>query len=130
MGFPRSFIEEFVMRRRAIKFISECKSASIVGIVLSLSMLLLPGLVVADDFVGSDECQQCHEENYRDWSASGHPYKLMKGEEAKHRPIPLPLGSTWDDISYVIGGYKWKSRYIDVDGYIITVTEDEDGNAI
>jgi hypothetical protein len=54
----------------------------------------------------------------------------MKGEEAKHRPIPLPLGTIWDDISYVIGGYKWKSRYIDTEGYIITVTEDEDGNAI
>jgi len=118
------------MRRRAINFLSECKSASIVGIVLGLSMLLLPGLAAAADFVGSDECQVCHEENYRDWSASGHPYKLMKSEEARHRPIPLPLGTTWDDVSYVIGGYKWKSRYIDTDGYIITVTEDEDGNAI
>lgn len=118
------------MRRRAIKFLSECRSASIVGIVLSLSVLLLPALAAAQDFEGSDFCQECHEENYRDWSASGHPYKLMKGEEAKHRPIPLPLGTTWDDVSYVIGGYKWKSRYIDTEGYIITVTEDEDGNAI
>ena len=115
------------MRRRVISFLSECRSVSI---VLGLSMLLLPGIVVAADFVGSDECQVCHEENYRDWSASGHPYKLMKSEEARHRPIPLPLGTTWDDVSYVIGGYKWKSRYIDADGYIITVTEDEDGNAI
>ena len=118
------------MKRKVINLLIGCKSTSIVGMVLALSMLLLPGVVGADDFVGSDECQQCHEENYRDWSASGHPYKLMKSEEARHRPIPLPLGTTWDDVSYVIGGYKWKSRYIDTDGYIITVTEDEDGNAI
>lgn len=26
----------------------------------------------------------------------------------------------WDDVSYVIGGYGWKARFIGVDGYIIT----------
>ena len=118
------------MKRKVINFLSECKSASIVGMALGLSMLLLPAFAAAQDFEGSEFCQGCHEENYRDWSASGHPYKLMKSEQARNRPIPLPLGTTWDDVSYVIGGYKWKSRYIDTDGYIITVTEDEDGNAI
>jgi len=115
------------MSGRSVKSINIIKTACI---VLGLSIFLLPGIVVAQTFEGSDFCQGCHEENYRDWSASGHPYKLMKAEEAKHRPIPLPLGTTWDDVSYVIGGYKWKSRYVDADGYIITVTEDEDGNAI
>ena len=104
--------------------------ARIASIVLGVAVFLLPGIVVSADFVGSDECQECHETNYRDWSASGHPYKLMKAEDARHRPIPLPLGTSWDEVSYVIGGYKWKSRYIDSDGYIITVTEDEDGNSI
>ena len=99
------------------------------AIVLGIAILLVPGVASAQ-FIGSDECQVCHEVQYRDWSASGHPYKLMLGEEAKHRPIPLPLGFVWDDISYVIGGYKWKSRYIDENGYIITVAEDEDGNSI
>jgi formate-dependent nitrite reductase cytochrome c552 subunit len=31
-----------------------------------------------------------------------------------------PEGYTWDDISYVIGGYGWKARFIDKQGYIIT----------
>ena len=32
----------------------------------------------------------------------------------------LPEGYTWDDITYVIGGYNWKARFIDSDGFIIT----------
>ena len=31
----------------------------------------------------------------------------------------LPEGYTWNDISYVIGGY-WKARFMDKKGYIIT----------
>jgi hypothetical protein len=31
-----------------------------------------------------------------------------------------PTGYTWADITYVVGGYGWKARFIDVDGYIIT----------
>jgi hypothetical protein len=34
-------------------------------------------------------------------------------------PSP-PEGYTWDDVSYVIGGYNWKARFVDQDGYIIT----------
>jgi len=44
----------------------------------------------------------------------------MRAEEAQFRPIPLPENVDWDDITYVIGGYKWKSRYIDDQGYIYT----------
>ena len=101
--------------------------------------IFLPGLTFGQDYEGAEFCKSCHEDNYNDWKASGHPYKLMKGEDAKHRPIPLPRGFDWpedgeplgdNDVSYVIGGYKWKSRYIDKDGYIITVTEDESGAAV
>jgi hypothetical protein len=104
--------------------------ASLAGIVLGIALFAWPGLVLAQDFEGAEFCQDCHEVNYSLWKASGHPYKLMKSEEARNRPIPLPIGYTWDDISYVIGGYKWKSRYIDNDGYIITTTFDEDGNEV
>lgn len=114
-----------------INSLKNYRLASYAGILLGIAVLLMPGIVVADDFVGSAACKGCHEVNFQSWSASGHPYKLMKSEEARYRPIPLPLGLTWeDDVSYVIGGYKWKSRYIDKDGYIITVTEDEDGNSV
>lgn len=110
------------------------------SLILALLVMLVPGAVFGQDYEGAEFCKDCHEANYNDWKASGHPYKLMKGEFAKHRPIPLPGGVKWpeggdapldmDDVSYVIGGYKWKSRYIDKDGYIITVTEDENGNSV
>jgi len=35
-----------------------------------------------------------------------------------------PEGYTWDDITYVIGGYNWKARFIGTEGYIITGDED------
>ena len=116
------------MNRIRIKLNKICSMASFVAIVLGIAVFALPGIVVAQDYEGSEFCQECHEVNYSLWKVSGHPYKLMKSEEARNRPIPLPIGYTWDDISYVIGGYKWKSRYIDLDGYIITTTFDEDGN--
>jgi hypothetical protein len=93
-------------------------------IALGIVLLAFPFTASAqfEDYNPPEYCKQCHEENYNQWKASGHPYKLMKGEMAQHRPIPLPAGYDWDDISYVIGGYKWKSRYMDNEGYIITVS--------
>ena len=98
----------------------------------------VPGSVFGQAYEGPEFCKECHEDNYNEWRASGHPFKLMKGQNARNRPIPLPRGSDWpegetavgDEVSYVIGGYKWKSRYIDKDGYIITVTEDENGQPV
>jgi hypothetical protein len=75
------------------------------------------------EYDGSASCKLCHEENFNDWYRSGHPYKLMKTEQAQFRPIPLPEGAEWEDFSYVIGGYKWKSRYVQNDGYIYTPSD-------
>lgn len=107
---------------------------AIAGLVLGMLISLVPGSAFGQAYEGAEYCKTCHEANYNDWKASGHPYKLMKGQEAKYRAIPLPGGFDWpegdvleeNDVSYVIGGYKWKSRYIDHEGYIITVTCEED----
>jgi hypothetical protein len=95
------------------------------GIRGGIATIVLGAVLMAFSFTAvaqtiSDPCAQCHNANYQDWKASGHPYKLMKADIAQNRPIPLPEGYEWDEISYVIGGYKWKSRYIDLNGYIIT----------
>jgi hypothetical protein len=80
-----------------------------------------------EGYAGSDTCAQCHSDIYSDFKVSGHPWKLKTAEVAKSNPLPLPKGYSWDDISYVIGGYKWKSRYIDNKGVIITSAGGEPG---
>ncbi len=80
-------------------------------------------------YVGSEKCGQCHEEQYSKFVLSGHPYKLTRVEgEAPEFPYDNvtggvqspPEGYTWADVSYVIGGFGWKARFIDQNGYIIT----------
>jgi hypothetical protein len=81
-------------------------------------------------FVGSEQCGSCHEDEYDKFVLSGHPYKLSKVENGQPPSFPYddltggvqdpPEGYTWDDISYVIGGYGWKTRFMDQDGFIVT----------
>ena len=79
----------------------------------------------------SEQCRACHEEIYTEYVSSGHPYKLNKVVDGQPPTYPHsdmlnfpmtspPAGYTWDDVSYVIGGYGWKARFIDQDGYIVT----------
>lgn len=76
-------------------------------------------------YVGSEKCKTCHVSYYNDWKTSGHPYKLNTPaeEQAFNSPaIPAPDGYTYNDIYLVIGGWGWKARFIDNNGYIITKT--------
>lgn len=96
-------------------------------IFLGMVMLILACLAspaIASDYVGSDQCFKCHTEQYNEWQATGHPWKLREADKARYSKLPLPEGYTWDDISYVIGGANKKARYIDLDGYIITSAKD------
>jgi len=91
-------------------------------------------------FAGSDKCMSCHQDNYDRWVKSGHPYKLTKiegespdllfpeGTAFPMDPVLPPAGYTWEDISYTIGGYGWKMRWIDNKGYIITQQNDTQYN--
>jgi hypothetical protein len=81
----------------------------------------------AAGYVQGVTCGDCHPSYYTEvYEMSGHPYKLNKVDGAAPSypngpgvPNP-PAGYTWDDVTYVIGGYGWKARYIGTDGYIIT----------
>lgn len=83
----------------------------------------------AANYVGSEACQECHEDIYASYRKTGHPYELNKIVGGQPPTYPFsevpdpPEGYTWDDISYVIGGYGWKARFIDQEGYIITGDE-------
>ena len=85
-------------------------------------------------YVGSEQCGSCHEAEFEKFALSGHPYKITKIEDGQPPSFPYdgvtggvkepPEGLTWDDISYVIGGYGWKARFIGQDGFIVTGDED------
>ena len=83
------------------------------------------------EYVGSAECSHCHGEIYETFMKSGHPWKLNKVVDNQPTDYPFtevpnpPEGYTWEDITYVIGGYNWKARFIGKDGFIIT---GEEGN--
>jgi len=84
------------------------------------------------DYAGSDVCASCHSATHEMWEASGHPYKLTPitdGSPAAQFPshsayandaVDPPNGTPWADYSYTIGGYAWKIRWIQTDGYIHT----------
>jgi hypothetical protein len=86
------------------------------------------------EYVGSETCAECHEEVAEIFFKSGHAYKLNQVVDGEPPAYPftevteLPEGYTWDDISYVIGGYNWKARFMNQDGYIITDAPGESGN--
>jgi len=79
------------------------------------------------DYKGSDWCADCHIDKVSSWQGTGHSQMLMTAEQARGHGIPLPSGYTWDDISYVVGGHRWKARFLDKDGYFITTVSDRDG---
>ncbi|WP_025324090.1 multiheme c-type cytochrome [Deferrisoma camini] len=97
--------------------------------------------VVDDGYVGTKVCATCHEEQYEEFRLSGHNYKLNKVVAGRKPTYPfseLPDASVfgvdgltdgdntlgppadYGDVSYVIGGYGWKARFIDKNGYIVT----------
>jgi hypothetical protein len=80
-------------------------------------------------YIGADSCGVCHPTKHADWTLSGHPYKMNKVVGGVPPTYPYstvpspPSGWTWDNITYVIGGYGWKARFLDTAGYIITGTD-------
>ena len=81
-------------------------------------------------YVGADSCAECHEDIYDRFMQSGHPWKLNPVVDGQPPDYPFtnvprpPDGYEWADISYIIGGYNWKARFIDQEGFIITGDED------
>lgn len=85
-----------------------------------------PRGATAATYIGSDTCADCHTEISATFANSGHPFKLNKVENGQAPIYPYsavpnpPAGYTWADITYVIGGYNWKARFLNAAGYIIT----------
>ena len=85
-------------------------------------------------YIGDTACAGCHQEIYDVYIKSGHPWKLNKVVDGQPPQYPFtkvtepPEGWSWGDILYVIGGYNWKARFVDKEGYIITDQAGKTGN--
>jgi predicted CXXCH cytochrome family protein len=88
-----------------------------------------PPAEAADGYAGSEKCEECHKAIYAGYRQSGHPYKIQKIQDGLPPVYPVgtssgvprpPEGMDWKDISHVIGGYGWKARFMDKEGYILT----------
>jgi len=107
-----------------------------IAILITAIVLMCFYPIYAQNYVGSYTCGfNCHNELYVNWSESGHGNNLIQifGSEPEY-PFEYHFGSvnvpnppqvngiqlSWDDIEYVIGGYRWKTNFVDTDGYIIT----------
>jgi len=90
---------------------------------------------VGAEYVGDQTCGGCHADIFEIYMKSGHPWKLNPVVDGKPPQYPFtklsnpPEGYTWNDILYVIGGYAWKARFVDKEGYIITDAPGKTGNA-
>ena len=73
-------------------------------------------------YVGAEVCMGCHQKEYDQWKTSGHAQILHKPAEKGIDSIPLPAGYSKQNISYVIGGDRWKALFLDQNGYLITST--------
>lgn len=86
------------------------------------------------EYVGSETCGVCHVEIFEVFTKSGHAWTLNPAvnqeppDYAFTEISELPESYTWDDISYVIGGYNWKAHFMNQDGYLITDAPGETGN--
>lgn len=91
---------------------------------LIAALLVSMSTCIAQDstnlYVGAVVCEQCHADQFAEWQSSGHARILHEADDPQALAVPLPPGYTRDQISYVIGGFKWESMFLDRDGYVIT----------
>jgi hypothetical protein len=86
------------------------------------------------NYVGDTTCGGCHPDIYATYMQSGHPWSLTPVSESTAPQYPFtrinqpPDGYTWEDISYVIGGYNWKALFLNQDGYLITDDPEASGS--
>ncbi len=112
------------MKTAFIRFISRYSAAA--GSLLLLLILFNAAVAWAASgekrYVGAKRCGTCHAKEYGEWKHSGHARILRKASDPEVRNIPLPAGYTRKNISYVIGGFRWKALFLDRDGYLVTST--------
>lgn len=123
------------------------KKLTMVGVVLLMSALVFvfgcerrvvnevtENIVQPADaqYIGSQFCDggECHGTIYETFRRTGHPFKVNKVEDVlagnyyPYTNFPgAPPDYSMSDFTYVIGGYWWKTRFMDNNGYVLTGDE-------
>ncbi len=91
------------------------------------SLCISASTIASQTYAGDKKCNQCHADIYSSYIKTGHPHKIQKITGPPSFPkgtspgVPSPPeDKDWNDISYVIGGFAWKARFMDKEGYILT----------
>ncbi len=91
-----------------------------------------PGFVIPPPpeqaYVGSEKCSECHGDLHSKFLTTGHAFAFseVEGGQAPTFPhtsldfVPPYFSNGWNDVSYVIGGFAWKYKLLDAEGYIYT----------
>ena len=102
----------------------------------------------ANTYITTENCAVCHDAIADTFSRTAHPYKISKVVNSTAPTFPfsdissalamitdddgamgdpkagtdntLGTPATWGDLTYVIGGFGWKARFMDGDGFIVT----------
>jgi len=87
------------------------------------------------EWAGTEACTACHAELAEAFSRSGHAVGLASIQGRAPDPTwtpppdhpglaPAPPGDLdWQDLSYSLGGFTHKQRFLDSDGYFVTGTD-------
>lgn len=82
--------------------------------------------LTAAEYAGSETCGACHGDIFQSFMQTGHPWVLNPVTDGQPPDYPFsevpepPAGLGWEDILYVIGGYDWKARFVNQEGYVVT----------
>jgi hypothetical protein len=100
--------------------------------------------LAANTYISSLACSECHATRYAEFRRTGHPYKINKVVNNQVPTYPFSsiagalamiaddngetdntLGTpmSYAEVPYVIGGFGWKARFMDADGFIVTGSE-------
>jgi hypothetical protein len=90
--------------------------------LILLILVLLNSESWAEEYSGAESCKECHEREYNQWQESGHAHILSRIYGSGSSSVDFPEGYDETTVSYIIGGFRWKTLFLDKNGYLITST--------
>jgi hypothetical protein len=93
---------------------------------IAFGLMFFPNMGLSQDsneYMGSKNCGMCHPSEGKAWMNHGHSKMLrqiVNGQIPDNAKVKPPEGKTWNDISYLVGGFYYYARFIDSKGFVVT----------